>query len=621
MCKIEIYIACHKETMLPSNPLFIPMQSGSALASKFFKGMQRDDIGDNISWKNPHYNELDIQYWAWKHSTAEYIGLCHYRRYLYLGNKIFNNLTKDNRQQIAVDVLSQYTAEKYGLLDSEQMEKEICFYDMLIPKAYDISKVYTPKGSKKTVLQHWLAHDGALIQEKDLKLLIQLVKSNFPNIYPYMMKFLNDKYFYGYNMFIMRRKLFHEMCKFEFTILENMENFIDYSTYNEQEYRIFGFMGEILSSTFLYYLINNKKDIKVKQCPILYFDDTDQISPLTPITGYIPVVINSIGIPSYLLYPLFYTLIVHCSRNHMLDIIVITDEFSNFFKDYFKEMVEKKCTSQVRFINLEKNIKRLDLQLYNKKMVPYFSIFLPWVLRNYDTCYYLKWNTIIKSSTIFDLAYSKESLPIKAVKDVYIEGKLNSYKRNDKQFTQKIKNSSSDFDTYKIYNDGFLYLNLTELRKFEIKKIQATILNVINAVPNVQLEYIFNIIYQRYIEELPQAYNYFVYSNKAIDFYIHLSPKELLTAYKEYEEKEALLYRYDISVPINIIDNEKTFLEYWNIVNHSEFVNAFTMFFSDLKNLELSKYLKLIKIIDKVLPKGSRRREIIKKVMNKLIFE
>lgn len=109
-----ILFACHKKTALPSNQLFVPTQSGSALATEILPGMQRDDVGDNISNKNPHYNELDIQYWAWKHSEADYVGLCHYRRYLYLGNKKFTNLTKDHRNQIEVPILSPYTEKQYA---------------------------------------------------------------------------------------------------------------------------------------------------------------------------------------------------------------------------------------------------------------------------------------------------------------------------------------------------------------------------------------------------------------------------------------------------------------------------------------------------------------------------
>lgn len=41
-----------------------------------------DSIQDNISEKNNIYNELTAHYWMWKKDIdAEYIGLCHYRRY------------------------------------------------------------------------------------------------------------------------------------------------------------------------------------------------------------------------------------------------------------------------------------------------------------------------------------------------------------------------------------------------------------------------------------------------------------------------------------------------------------------------------------------------------------
>lgn len=71
---IRIFIACHKPTYVPENPLLYPVQVGSALAKSHFEGMQRDDEGDNISVKNPEYCELTAQYWAWKNVSCDYYG-------------------------------------------------------------------------------------------------------------------------------------------------------------------------------------------------------------------------------------------------------------------------------------------------------------------------------------------------------------------------------------------------------------------------------------------------------------------------------------------------------------------------------------------------------------------
>ena len=45
-----------------------------------------DNTGDNISIKNPNYCELTGIYWYWKNKKANYVVLCHYRRYFSKNN-------------------------------------------------------------------------------------------------------------------------------------------------------------------------------------------------------------------------------------------------------------------------------------------------------------------------------------------------------------------------------------------------------------------------------------------------------------------------------------------------------------------------------------------------------
>ena len=76
---IKILIAMHKPYWTPEDDVYLPLQVGSALHPHFLP--VTDDSGDNISAKNPGYCEMTGLYWAWKNLKADYVGLCHYRRY------------------------------------------------------------------------------------------------------------------------------------------------------------------------------------------------------------------------------------------------------------------------------------------------------------------------------------------------------------------------------------------------------------------------------------------------------------------------------------------------------------------------------------------------------------
>ena len=52
MKNIQIAVACHKPSVLPTNALLMPVQVGSAIAARRMEGMRYDDEGENISAKD-----------------------------------------------------------------------------------------------------------------------------------------------------------------------------------------------------------------------------------------------------------------------------------------------------------------------------------------------------------------------------------------------------------------------------------------------------------------------------------------------------------------------------------------------------------------------------------------
>ena len=77
---LRIVVAAHKPYWMPADPVYLPVQVGAA-GKESIPGYTRDDSGENISAKNPHYCELTGLYWAWKNLPGDAIGLAHYRRH------------------------------------------------------------------------------------------------------------------------------------------------------------------------------------------------------------------------------------------------------------------------------------------------------------------------------------------------------------------------------------------------------------------------------------------------------------------------------------------------------------------------------------------------------------
>ena len=87
---VKVFAITHKSFVVPSDPVYIPLQVGRALAEDL--GYVGDYTGDHISEKNKSYCELTGMYWIWKNiRTSDYVGICHYRRYPVNDNNVIMN--------------------------------------------------------------------------------------------------------------------------------------------------------------------------------------------------------------------------------------------------------------------------------------------------------------------------------------------------------------------------------------------------------------------------------------------------------------------------------------------------------------------------------------------------
>lgn len=216
--KVQIIVAAHKEFPMPNDTeLYLPVLVGSAInRSKGIK-YQRDDDGDNISIKNPNYNELTAFYWAWKNLSADAVGLVHYRRMLSLEKK---------------RSMSNILNEK----ETELLLKET---PIILPKKrhYYIETNYS----------HYVhAH-----HREPLDITKMVIEEQCPEYIKSFDKVMNSKSAHMFNMFIMKKDFFNAYADWLFSILSTVEGLIDISEYSVQESRVFGYLSELLLDVWL----------------------------------------------------------------------------------------------------------------------------------------------------------------------------------------------------------------------------------------------------------------------------------------------------------------------------------------------------------------------------------
>lgn len=226
---IKIIVAAHKPYRMPEDEMYLPVHVGAE--GKESIGFQPDNDGENISSKNPNYCELTGMYWAWKNLKADYVGLAHYRRHFTAGSRCRDKWAR--------------------IITKKELEKKLSQHDVLLPKPrnYLIESTYS----------HYAHAHNAV----DLDTAREIIEEMYPEYIPAFDSAMKLTVGHRFNMFIMKREYFERWCEWIFSVLFELENRLDISSYSRNDARVFGFVAERLIDVWL---MTNK----VKYCDMPY---------------------------------------------------------------------------------------------------------------------------------------------------------------------------------------------------------------------------------------------------------------------------------------------------------------------------------------------------------------
>lgn len=240
---IKILVAAHKPYRMPRQSEYLPIRVGAEGCQSIPSGWLCDNTGEHISQKNKTFCELTALYWAWKNLDAEYIGLCHYRRYFAM------NSYRDKWRRIA---------------GGAYLEKLLEENAVILPKKRDYF-------IETTYQQYIHAHN-----KKDLDETEKILSVSYPQYMEAYKQVMESTKGHRFNMMIMRKDLFNSYCEWLFDILFKLETQLDISGYSDYDKRVFGFVSERLLDVWVE-TQQKANGLKYAELPVVYMEKQNWI--------------------------------------------------------------------------------------------------------------------------------------------------------------------------------------------------------------------------------------------------------------------------------------------------------------------------------------------------------
>lgn len=211
MGKIKIFVIYYKDDCPTiASDVYQPIMAGN-MGRALKNGFIGDDTGDNISNQNKIYGELTVHYWILKnylpHATEDYIGVCHYRRFL---DFAYDEYTKEFvADGVLVPLHYKYFSRFiFDRWDEKTILNSISDYDLVTSEEVDLEN--------RTTRAHF--NDRHRTQEMDNAL--AGLKKIFPEYYPHAKKFFESTKIYWAMQFVMKKEMLREYLDWEFKVID-----------------------------------------------------------------------------------------------------------------------------------------------------------------------------------------------------------------------------------------------------------------------------------------------------------------------------------------------------------------------------------------------------------------
>lgn len=575
--------------------------------------MLHDDDGENISDLNPMYCELTAQYWAWKNLEADYYGFCHYRRYFNFSNTDYK---EDSYGNVIEPYIDDHMIEKYSL-DENTMRKVIEENDIIVTERKDLRKI--GQGYESVLSQY---EDAPLLHKKDIYTIQKIIKKLYPEFDKYVAEHLSGHVSSFCNMYILKKNIFFDYCQWLFSILKEFCKQTDMSQYSTEALRTPGHLSERLFGIYYLYLLDKNPNIKVKQLQCVFFEHTGKVVPLKPAFSQnsVPIVFaaNNNFVPMFA--ACMQSVIAHSDKKYNYDLVLLHTDISNENQNELFQMTQSFTNISLRFFNVGKLVSNYKLKANAHISVEtYYRFLIQDVLPTYKKILYLDCDLIANADVAELYNINVDGYMLAATRDPDFLGQINGANPDTQKYCKEKFHMKNP---YNYFQAGVLLFNNEEMKKahtlqewltFASQPYQYNDQDVLNLYCEGKVKYI------------DMAWNMITdCDHYRVSHVIIHAPKYIQREYEKAHSNPKLIHYAGFMKPwYNPTEDYAHY--FWDFSRKTPFyeellyrmsqrLDSTLTIIQDVDNRSV-----LRKVVDVLLPKGSFRREFIKRIVGQNI--
>lgn len=615
--RIKIFVSAHKPASFPDCASILPIQVGAAnvqaAGKPLFEDTLHDNVGDNISQKNPMYCELTAQYWAWKNADADYYGFCHYRRYFDFSDTPHQ---QNSYGEIMAAAITPEAIAEYGI-DDNSIAKAVEGWDVITTPMNNVREF----DGFTSLKDHWNADPH--LQLKDLRHMYDVLCAMHPEYQVDADAVLNGTRAAFCNMFIMRKAIFQEYCEWLFPILDEFTAHWDHSAADVQTLRTPGHLSERLLNIFLAHKQRTGANWKIKRLQCVHFTNPEPFTPLQPLNTNprftVPVLFAADDNYVPMLTTTIYSLLKNASSERHYDIIVLERNITSENKHSIIDFLSQFDNATIRFFDVSRAISGFDLTTSNAhiSIETYYRFIIQEALPFYKKVLYLDCDLVVNGNIAELYDTDLGNTAIGAVPDIDFIGNLNMKNGERMDYVNRQLHMSKP---YGYFQAGVLLMNLERMREMHTVREWLEIAQKPGFIYNDQD--ILNMECEGSVTYLPYEWNVMHDCGGRVHGVFDFAPANMFHKYMESRKSPKIVHYADYDKPW-----ENPWCDfaplYWDYANETPFSLQIMALLSGIEPARhheraIAEDSPIRKYADALAPIGSKQRELMKVVARKI---